>query len=1269
MKLHKLYFSFLFLLVTTIFYAQNGIAYQAVIFKPGVKTLPGVSASSTPLVNTKVCLRFTFIDISDKSEYQETVTVTTDDYGIVNTTIGLGNQIGGYAKNFSEVSWRTEQKTLVVELDLTANCSTYEEISRQSFSSTPFAFTANNISGIASIANGGTGASTAAEALDNLGAQRVSNLSTDINGDGTSIVKYPAVKTVKEYVDNALTNVVINATPDATDISKGKIQLAGDLSGTAALPTVPGLALKENGANKSQNIAADGISELKFPSVKAVKNYVDNQVTTASAPLVKTGNVITISPATATVNGYLTKEDFNTFSNKIGSSEKAASNGVATLGNDGKIPSNQIPSISFQSANVVTSESDMLAISGAQVGSIAIRTDVNKNYVLSTLPASTIGNWLELSTPTAVTSVNGNSGPNVSLTKTDINLENVDNTKDIDKPISTSTQTALNLKAPLASPAFTGAPLAPTADVNDSSTKLATTSFVTRAVASAVVTSTTPDATTLSTGKIQLAGDLAGTNSSATSPKISNLAVTTEKIADGAITDSKVATGISASKVGLGNVNNTSDKDKPVSAATQTALDSKLGNDKVGVKLGVATLDDKGKIPTSQIPPISFTSVGVVSSESQMLGLGAIVGSVAVRTDNDKNYILSSNDPSQLVNWIELRSKPQEVVSVNDQVGSVVLTKTDISLGNVENTKDIDKPISTLTQTALNLKAPLDSPAFTGTPLAPTAAVNDNSTRLATTAFVTTAVASAVGTATATPDATTTLLGKIKLSGDLAGTAIAPEIGLNKVTFAKMQKVDTNTVLGRSTSGNGEIEALTTLPLSVLPVLTGDITTTAGSVATTIADKVVGLSKIKDLTGSNKLLGTPSTGVAVSEITLGTGLTMTDGTLNATGGTVTTVAGSTNRITVTNGATTPVVDIASDYVGQTSITTLGTITTGTWNGTAIDVAHGGTGASILTGYVKGTGTTAMTASANIPVSDVTGAQTVGNLSTDFTTDGTSTSKYPAVKTVKEYVDSAISSVQAGGISAADSSKRGIIKLGGDLAGTGSIADAPVISDLAITTTKLAETSITTSKLADNAVTSAKIDDGTIVTADLASDAVTSAKIVNATIIAEDIADGVITTNKISGAIAIANGGTGATTASGALTNLGAQSVSNLSTDFTTDGTSTSKYPAVKTVKEYVDTSVSSGVTNINTDIITGNYNVLTTDYTLLCDASTGFTLTLPAANTVKGKVYIIRKIDETENALTFSPEIAVSTTTNISNLNFSKTIRVQSNGTKWYLID
>lgn len=50
------------------------------------------------------------------------------------------------------------------------------------------------------------------------------------------------------------------------------------------------------------------------------------------------------------------------------------------------------------------------------------------------------------------------TGTTTGITKTSVGLANVDNTSDANKPVSTATQTALNLKAPLASPAFTGTP-------------------------------------------------------------------------------------------------------------------------------------------------------------------------------------------------------------------------------------------------------------------------------------------------------------------------------------------------------------------------------------------------------------------------------------------------------------------------------------------------------------------------------------------------------------------------------------------------------------------------------------------------------------------------------------------------------------------------------------------------------------------------------------------------------------------------------------------
>jgi hypothetical protein len=45
-------------------------------------------------------------------------------------------------------------------------------------------------------------------------------------------------------------------------------------------------------------------------------------------------------------------------------------------------------------------------------------------------------------------------------------------------------------------------------------------------------------------------------------------------------------------------------------------------------------------------------------------------------------------------------------------------------------------------------------------------------------------------------------------------------------------------------------------------------------------------------------------------------------------------------------------DIASTYVGQTSLTTLGTVATGTWNATIIGTAYGGTGVDNSTGLTQ-----------------------------------------------------------------------------------------------------------------------------------------------------------------------------------------------------------------------------------------------------------------------------------------------------------------------------
>jgi len=159
---------------------------------------------------------------------------------------------------------------------------------------------------------------------------------------------------------------------------------------------------------------------------------------------------------------------------------------------------------------------------------------------------------------------------------------------------------------------------------------------------------------------------------------------------------------------------------KADTASLSNRINLKLDANKIGVKNGVASLNAVGVIPSDQIPPISFSSVDVVNSQAEMLsftnGLGLptdrLVGSIVVRIDSSKNFVLARQPASVRANWTELLTPAPPVQSVNGHLGTVSVTPLDLHLDSVDNTRDIDKPVSTLTLNALALKLKITDTSY-----------------------------------------------------------------------------------------------------------------------------------------------------------------------------------------------------------------------------------------------------------------------------------------------------------------------------------------------------------------------------------------------------------------------------------------------------------------------------------------------------------------------------------------------------------------------------
>ncbi len=179
-------------------------------------------------------------------------------------------------------------------------------------------------------------------------------------------------------------------------------------------------------------------------------------------------------------------------------------------------------------------------------------------------------------------------------------------------------------------------------------------------------------------------------------------------------------------------------------------LDSKLWDASTrAVKNAVFLSGVQSKRVVSNINGGSYKEV-TVTDDTLNVGISDItnnivhyLGLVEIPNNFDEGIplYLSETEPGEIVDSI---TDICLGVSVSDYKmllmphWSKLLTKNDVGLSEVDNTSDLDKPISNASQLMFDLKAPIKNPIFTGDPQTPTPALHDNSFSLANTSFVST---------------------------------------------------------------------------------------------------------------------------------------------------------------------------------------------------------------------------------------------------------------------------------------------------------------------------------------------------------------------------------------------------------------------------------------------------------------------------------------------------------------------------------------------------
>ena len=385
-------------------------------------------------------------------------------------------------------------------------------------------------------------------------------------------------------------------------------------------------------------------------------------------------------------------------------STKGAANGVASLDSSGFVPASQLPPLAKVTVSAVANQAARLALT-AESGDIAIQADNGTTYVLSASPASTNGNWREISATAAISSaiasheadttgVHGIADTSILVTttgtqtltnktitspsglvKSDVGLSNVDNTSDENKPVSLATLSALGLKAPLESPALTGTATANNLTISGNLTVNGTTSTI--------------NSTTLT---VQDKDIVLGQTSSPTDAGANGGGIVLKGTTDKSITYSVAKEAWELSE----NINIPGDKSVKINNIDVLTISTVLGKTLPDVVVGTT---ETQTLTNKTIDTPTFT--GTIS-----LPLGTSIGNI-------------SSGELELLNGVTSNVQTQidaKAPSASPTFSGTVSLPSTTSIGDVSSSEIVLLNGATSNiQTQIDAKAPLESPTFTGT--------------------------------------------------------------------------------------------------------------------------------------------------------------------------------------------------------------------------------------------------------------------------------------------------------------------------------------------------------------------------------------------------------------------------------------------------------------------------------------------------------------------------------------------------------------------------